>query len=238
MATSGGDVELEISPSAKIADDLVNELGEAIVASESLEAQARQQMKIKLAAKRAARLTQRNTQRRLSQLQSYVASRHQMADAPAQVGLTESFRGSTDPNADVLDRLDASSFCVTIKYRQLAWIMCISFYATVVIGFFITIFATPFSTDSDVVLRVFPGYSPCVFFDHYPSNVVTMIGMTFMCFGSGAMLMWCVCHTLLTHPNIFNVGFIFLAGGPIMIMYLGFVNIFAVILSFSHSLHP
>ena len=40
-----------------------------------------------------------------------------------------------------------------IKYRTLAWIMCISFYSTVIIGFFITVYVTPFTAESDVPIN-------------------------------------------------------------------------------------
>jgi len=85
-----------------------------------------------------------------------------------------------------------------------------------------------YTRENDAVYKVYGGWSPCIFFDHYPATNVTMIGMMQVMAASASMTIFVVIHMVLTHPGFFTALKGILWCGPLVIMQFSFTNIFSV----------
>jgi hypothetical protein len=115
----------------------------------------------------------------------------------------------------------------TFVFRTLAKWQTSTFYGTLLLGFFITEFATKYTPENDIVYRVFDNWNPCIFFDHYPSTNFTMVGMTLFSFSSAAMTLFMLVHVLLTQPSFFTSMKHITWAGPMILMQMAFTNIFS-----------
>jgi len=115
-----------------------------------------------------------------------------------------------------------------IRYRTLQNTSIAAFYLTVVLGGILTYTLSKYTPENDIVTRVAGIWSPCIFFDHWPSNGVSIFGMLIMVMARSLSLWFTTIHTLLTHPGMLAELRAIAFTGPLLVMYLCFVNVFVV----------
>lgn len=69
---------------------------------------------------------------------------------------------------------------VVLSLRWFATSIVVTFVLTFVLGALVTFTATDYSSSTDLIYRFYNTFNPCIFFDHYPSNMVTMMGLFFI----------------------------------------------------------
>jgi len=129
----------------------------------------------------------------------------------------------------------------TLQYWTLAKGFAGSFIAAMILGGFVTLVATQYTPETDLVYRFFAKFNPCIFFDHFPANLWGMLLIALFLYFEIAMLTFIYLHrTSLVSGQIKPhvrpcSNLIFLCSmGPIAITFCTFVNIFTANLYEDH----
>jgi hypothetical protein len=119
-----------------------------------------------------------------------------------------------------------------IQYRVLAHAMWASFVTVFVVGAVLTYTVTDYSAKTDMIYRYYESFNPCIFFDHYPANLVGSIGVGAMVMVQASQVAFIALHRFALAAespkneqpwsNFMFVPFI----GPCMLVYAAFSNTF------------
>ena len=119
-----------------------------------------------------------------------------------------------------------------IQYRVLAHAMWVSFFTVFVVGAVLTYTVTDYSAKTDMIYRYYKSFNPCIFFDHYPANLVGSIGVGAMVMVQATQVSFIALHRFALAAespkneqpwsNFMFVPFI----GPCMLVYAAFSNTF------------
>jgi len=123
-----------------------------------------------------------------------------------------------------------------VRYRKHVAVGVIaSFFGSLAIGGVLTNTITDYTPETDLVYRYFDNFNPCIFFDHYPANIVALLGCSFLSiFWSAAGWFLFVHSAAAYHRNdgepkdFWNSLSLVFSSGILTIICLSFVNIFAV----------
>ena len=123
-------------------------------------------------------------------------------------------------------------FC--IRYRKhIAVGIIASILGSFVVGGVLTYTVTDYTAETDLVYRYFDTFNPCIFFDHYPANVVALLGVSFLSIFWAAAGWSCLyipplcTFAMMASQNFWSIlSPVF--GWGLTVICLSFVNIFAV----------
>ena len=129
--------------------------------------------------------------------------------------------------------MSSQSTTFTVRYWTLAYGFATSFILSMLLGGYVTLVATPYRPNTDLVYRFFAKFNPCIFFDHYPANLWGMLLIALFLYFELAMVAFIFLHrTSLvsgsSQPNrrpCSNVTYgCFM--GPVAVTFCLFINIF------------
>ena len=127
---------------------------------------------------------------------------------------------------------DSGSIKIRLRYNTFAQLISVAFGATLFLAGILTFTVTKYSPESDLIYRFYNAFNPCSFFDHFPANMVAILGIATLGVVHVIMLLiiWLRrCITLMETPEHERpLSFLLFSAclGPIMFGYLFFVNIF------------
>lgn len=113
-----------------------------------------------------------------------------------------------------------------LRYRTLAHLVVGFFFGTYTIGYLLTYYATEQDDATDKIIIFYNEFNPCVFFDHYPANIITCIGISVMMIWKSCMSFFWMIHILTTRQGFLKVMFYGLLMGPLVVSQFCFVNVF------------
>jgi hypothetical protein len=75
-----------------------------------------------------------------------------------------------DPSAEGTQQL-----AIRLFLRPVGFWFAVTFFTMCVVGMILTMTATDYDKDRDYIFRFYETFNPCILFDHWPSNLVTLI---------------------------------------------------------------
>jgi hypothetical protein len=121
---------------------------------------------------------------------------------------------------------------IRLRYNTLAQMVSMFFASTFILGGILTFTVTKYDPKTDIVYRFYDKFNPCIFFDHYPANMVGILGIGVLALVHVIMVLiiWLRrCISIVDAPEHERpLSFLLLSAclGPILLGYLFFVNIF------------
>ena len=119
-----------------------------------------------------------------------------------------------------------------LTYHKLAQFIGILFSLTMVVAGAVTFTATKYDPSTDLIYRFYQTFNPCIFFDHFPANLVAIIGISMLAVVQTGMVLIIWIRRFVTfldtpeHERPLSFLLFSICLGPIMFGYLFFINVF------------